>query len=319
MGQPAVPHLLEALTHKKVPVREKAVHVLAQMKVSQSVPAVTEMLKRDEDANIRMTAATALGEIADAPAITALIRNLAEQDAHVQQHIANVLQDIGKPVVVFLLEMPAKGEHLIIPEAIEVLGNIGDPGSVQYLITLLEENEDVSLRLKTAEALLKIGDVRAATMFVMILEHDHHWYLRKLAAEGLGNLRSAEGKNALMKALEDKNPHVRVQAAEALTKLGFPETALLLRELRHANVYVREEAAEALDRLDWRAESENERLSYLAAKREWKSLVFCGASAIEPLLALSKDLNREVRESVEACLKEIYNAITTVVFGHRDT
>lgn len=81
--------------------------------------------------------------------------------------------------------------------------------------------------------------------------------VRFWAALGLNGLGedAASAKHALVKALDDEDPSVATEAAQALVKLGAGEKALpvLAGFLEHENGYVRLRAANALDHLDEKA------------------------------------------------------------------
>src|SRR5439155_2736198 len=66
------------------------------------------------------------------------------------------------------------------------------------------------------------------------------------------NEKAAPAKENLIKATEDRSPHVRVVAAEALCRIGDAERGLAVLSqhlLKHENAKVRLQAANSLDHL----------------------------------------------------------------------
>src|SRR5437867_7458212 len=73
------------------------------------------------------------------------------------------------------------------------------------------------------------------------------WRVRSRAAEKLGASRDPRAVDALVKALKDKDPNVRVAVAGALGKIGDPKTgAPLLEALKDHDHSVRRAVVEAL-------------------------------------------------------------------------
>ncbi len=83
--------------------------------------------------------------------------------------------------------------------------------------------------------------------------------VRYWAAVGLGALekKGNDGESALLRALKDSKPWVRVTAADALARLGRIEPALpiLTAAMKDPSEWVRLQAIAALDRLDAAASS----------------------------------------------------------------
>lgn len=81
IGKPAVPQLVQALSHPDPKIRRAATSVLARMgsEAKDAVPALVQLLD-DEDASVRRSAAKTLGRIGPdaAEAVPALVRSLME-------------------------------------------------------------------------------------------------------------------------------------------------------------------------------------------------------------------------------------------------
>jgi HEAT repeat protein len=97
---------------------------------------------------------------------------------------------------------------------------------------------------------------------------------------------------------EDRNPAAREAAARTLASGCSPDptsTAGLVRALSDDDAAVRRAAADALASQGRIPTATDERLLYLRAKQDWKSLRQFGATAVGQLVPLLKDRDEAVR------------------------
>jgi hypothetical protein len=116
------------------------------------------------------------------------------------------------------------------------------------------------------------------------------WFINKLAYSG---------------------PDGRRAATEALGRLGDKKAAEpLITALKDEIWYVRRSAAETLDDLDWKPQTQEEKISYLIAKQNWQALIEIGPLAVEPLIMALKDKSQDVRRSAAEALEIVGKDIT---------
>jgi HEAT repeat protein len=132
-----------------------------QLKSKGDVDGLIEALEYQDDHNIRLAAATALGRIGDPRAVDPLISALEDQPR-------------------------------VREVAAMALGEIGDPRAVESLIRALED-ADWELRSMIAKSLGKIGDPRTAKPLVNLLRdksENVRWYasqaLEAITGESFG-------------------------------------------------------------------------------------------------------------------------------------
>ena len=147
---------------------------------------------------------------------------------------------------------------------------IGQPDALERLVETAQFDEDVTARLTALDILLaglndrnaevrkaaagalgELGELGAIGFLVQTALFDANAEVRKAAAESLGKLDSAGAVRLLIETLGDRDPAVRVLAAEALGNLG-DLTAIdpLLRAALHdEDANVRRAAALALGSL----------------------------------------------------------------------
>lgn len=128
-----------------------------QLRSSEDIDGLIEALSYENDHNIRLSAASALGKIGDPRAVEPLIDALEDQ--------------------------------VIVKEVVALaLGEIGDPQAVEPLINELE-NERWEVRGTAAKALGKIGDDRATKPLSQLLD-DKIEIVRWNAVQALEALRN---------------------------------------------------------------------------------------------------------------------------------
>ena len=127
------------------------------------------------------------------------------------------------------------------------------------------------------------------------------------------NLKRAEEPRdieRLIKNLEDEDSDVREAASSALINLGWspqtqeeriwylianlrwdeladvgqPAVGPIVKVLGDKKSYIRSYAAKTLNRLNWKPQTEQERVLYLIAEKKWDTLVRIGQPAVEPLV-----------------------------------
>jgi HEAT repeat protein len=114
------------------------------------------------------------------------------------------------------------------------------------------------------------------------LKDKDYYYIRRDAAEALGQMKDARAVEPLIAALKDEDSHVRKSAAKAL------------------------------EQMKWQPKDDREQVVWFIAKQNWNELVKLGAVAVEPLIAALKDKDYEkdshVRENAAKALGQIKDA-----------
>lgn len=187
-----------------------------------------------------------------------LIVALRHPNLDIQWKAADALADLGQEAVDYLLEALISGNKDIRLGAIEALGEIRDPTTINPIIALLEDRDN-EIRWEAALALGEIGDTSAIQHLERTLQ-DRDRYVRygaALALEKLGwkpsgaiqaayhlvsrqewNNAAKLGKDAipaLSHALKDKDPDIRIEAVRTLGEIGdmdaVPSIYIALRDI----------------------------------------------------------------------------------------
>jgi len=217
--------------------------------------------------------------------------------------------------------------------AIEILVNTLKPEDIEILSKLLyDEKMDVRLSVvhkltsKLTDPLIVDTFGAAFVPLFRLAILDEISYVRRSAAEGLGETNSPEALEPLFIAVRDENYSVRKYAAVSLGQLGDPKAVDILINLfeEESDVQVREAAtlslgqlgdpkakkilirllddpsslvdraaATSLKKLDWKPPTVQLQVKYLLATRKTDDLVALGKPAIELLIRALESSNTE--------------------------
>ncbi len=192
---------------------------------------------------------------AAAPAIPALIAALKDEDWDVRSSAARALGNIGPAAASAVPSLIAalKDENRNVwDKAVDALGNIG-PAAVPALIAALKD-KDSDVRSSAARALGQIGPAAASAVPSLIAAlKDKNSNVRYFAAGALGNIgpAAASAVPSLIAALKDKDLDVCRSAAWSLGDIGDPHAIPPLEKMirKDPNPYCRQAAQEAFDKL----------------------------------------------------------------------
>ena len=342
IGKPAIEPLLKLLRSKNSEVRMLAAEALADI----GDPAVDRLIDILENihSDIRKEAAQILGEIGNKRAIEPLIKALGSRNFGSSIVAIEALDKIdpdwskseeAKKLIPLSIKAWKDGNTQSRESAVWVLGTLGDERVVEHLINALKDN-DKYVRKAAVYALGEIGDKRAVEPLIKVLECDNNSDVRKAAVHALGELRDERavkpltnylrcwgvwivcnalakiGKPAvetLITALQDRDPVIRMIAAEALGKIGDKRAVEPLINLLE-DEEVKIVAAEALGKIGdkrainplikWALED-----NYFAITA-FKALGEIGKPAIEPLIeVLVKSEDWDITKLAKKTLKEI--------------
>ncbi len=274
----------DSITGEDAQVREHAVNAVLSLANDTSVVMGTEKdapdyraqavkqginLLKDIDKKVRAAAVVALKKIdySSEGNLTALIGGVGDGDANVRKGVAHVLTDpdgIGpKKAVVDALVAKMKADGGTRGPGGDVLSSArflkegAADIAVPQLLTILTEKDpkdatkfknDVDARSGAAEALGKIGDVRAVQPLIDTLKTDTPT-VQRVAIGAIALIAAPSGEAALMQAIKDKNAdaEARLQAASGLGKIASPAAVeTLVTSLNDPDLKMRSAAVAAL-------------------------------------------------------------------------
>ena len=185
---------------------------------------------------------------------------------------------------------------------------ISDLQALEVLVELTAHNL-ASVRISASEALANMGDKRAITPLIILLESDD-WQIRNNAQQTIGKI-GLPAIESLMGKLKDKNEEAQNNAAYTLAYVNDPKAVDFLIELTKYNLAsVRAAASKALGNIgDERA---IQPLILLLGDDDWQvyqnaqeSLGKLGEPAIETLLVKLQDKDEKIRQRAATTLANI--------------
>jgi HEAT repeat protein len=147
-----------------------------------------------------------------------------------------------------LADILREGDIQTITEVAEILIKFEDK-SVQPLIQVLKDSEDLLVRRVTFEALENIGKDAILTL-INDLEKYNPWHMYRNIISILAEIGNRSIIQSLARFIKHQNPEVRRETIKALSKIRTPETiSLLVEALGDRDEQVQKEACIGLGRM----------------------------------------------------------------------
>ncbi len=292
--------LIETLADEYPYVRRAAAEALGKMG-EQAVEPLLNAVK-NESANVRVGALTALGLMRNPKAVRSSISLLPDKDVSVRDAAIRALGRINNPAGnVELMRLLGKESPELSTKAAYVLSDVGwtpeDPEARAAFLITTNQWEKVP----------ELGEIAVKALIVALGHDDESGRLK--AVEALGKIRAREAVDHLMVCLKDPSMGVRAKAAWALGQCRDKRSVASLVIALHDPVEnVRESACLALQAMGWTPSQTMERVWFHLANHEWDKLVGLGGPSVEPLiLGLTKGSSK-VRRSAALALGKIKDA-----------
>lgn len=232
----AINTLIELLEHGNEVDRCSASQTLGALKAKEASSVLTALLV-DEDLDVCVDAALALGEIGETNAVEGLLATLMhDPEGEVKTAVTKALATIGgKNVISSLIQLveqrPEDMEDTndddwddwwdIQLHAVEALGKLNATEAVSALSAMLNDEDNQDIESETVAALAKLGNDGAAIVCRRLLQGQARE--RRRAAAALAHSNSSLAKPNLFKALSDRDADVRENALRSLGKLDAKE------------------------------------------------------------------------------------------------
>jgi Zn-dependent protease with chaperone function/uncharacterized protein (DUF2336 family) len=246
--------LMAAVSDSDAKVRAAAVEALAQLQDSRSIPAFTKALK-DSSPAVRRAAAEALAQLEDAPqTVEPLVGALQDSDVHVRlAAVEGLAARRDKRALAALGSLLKDSSAEVRAAAAGALGEMRDASAVPALTAALKDDNE-QVRAQAVRGLGNLGSPKATAALVEAT-HDRSPEVRSQAAAALAESHDASSSavvvNALKALLEDSSPDVREQAIDALSEIrDAGAVQALIAAMQSKDPVVRKAAAAALGQRD---------------------------------------------------------------------
>jgi HEAT repeat protein len=239
--------LLKALEDEKANIRTVAVESLAHIHSEVMLPCLKKAIE-DENWSIREEAAKAISELRTGKAISIFHEILKDENSYVRYYAIEGFSKLDPKTAILELIPLTENRHLI-NTVVAFLGNMGTEGAFLGLLKALE-NKDPLAREYTVEKMEKFASEIAVPALIRILNDDEDVDVRVKAVYTLGKFDGEEVVNALCKALDQEHHSVYLAAAITLSKFELEASfSRLDQALLDENYEVRNSALFALEKL----------------------------------------------------------------------
>ncbi|HIJ81267.1 MAG TPA: HEAT repeat domain-containing protein [Desulfuromonadales bacterium] len=211
-------HIVLAMGDQSWRVRKEAVELLVGSSPDERrLEEVLELLRSDENAGLRNSAAEVLIRLGSLAAIP-LINRINDSDPDVRKVVVDVMGAIGDPLFVPQLRNALNDQDInVASAAAEQLGAVGDPRVIPDLLQALMTQENVLFRFSVLGAL---GVLAApAPVPAELLKLAEQEMLRKAVFDCLGSISDASSSQLLLAGLGSRQASSRASALKALFKI----------------------------------------------------------------------------------------------------
>jgi HEAT repeat protein len=301
--------------------RYYATKLLGSIGDIHAIPTLIERL-HDDDIDVSIEAATALGKIGHSDAVAALLESLTnDPNGEIKTTVVEALGKIGGQAVIapFLELAQSCPDNLVWDEtedwnawwdmqliAVKALGHQRVTEALPVLTNILidEENQDIENEVLTA--LAHIGGEGEQILIQRLTQGQPRE--RRRAAMALGVSQSTEAHNALIQALTDKAAEVRIAVLQTLGKQGAEAYLdMILLFLKDPEPEVRQAALKIITDLPNHQDNAEIRLAKLTPLLEDSN----SQIRVATLKALHniKTIPSETLEKIHFCLSDSHNEV----------
>ena len=211
--QKSTEELLEDLSNGSDEIRAVSVRQLGAKKGRAATPALLTALK-DQSETVRLAAAKALGQLEDTSGATVLL-NIAHdrtQDAQMRLSAASALAGMHDPRAVDVLIAALEYNWSEASSALTDLGSLAIPSLIDALL-------DASTRENARMALAAIGSPATGPL-INVLHNDPRKYAKMAAVRTLAEIGDSRASDAITEALKDSDGEMVVAAYRLLIRRG---------------------------------------------------------------------------------------------------
>lgn len=247
MGDSAVQTLIELLEDNELGIVLEAVVLLGRLKAARARRALTGVIDSRHQL-LQCHAIEALGQIGDPKAIGPLSRLLGNRDANIRVTAATALSKMAsdRNVVAPLVKALKDPDEDVAAQAATGLGESGDKRAAEPLSRFLHSPKE-KVRVAAAQALGTLGDERAVPLLLQLLDEESEETQIKVLTT-LRTIKAPSIRKRVLKHLDHPKASVRRRVVDVLGPIGEADVAEQVEHVLRADPAdeVRMAAARAL-------------------------------------------------------------------------
>lgn len=245
MGKPAVPAIIKALKNPMMDGRVILARILSILKEPEALIAFAE----DEDEEVRVEVALALGSLRTKEAVNVLSRLLCDDSDEVSRSalvsLKNQSREHIREAMKPVLLHSDNPRHIIY--ALETLVHHGDGGASERLIKMAESH-DTEIKKMAIEAIGRIKIPQALKQLCLCLD-DKETSIRKEALRAIINIKNKDAKNLAFRYINSEEHDMLPIALNAVEEGDDGILPTLYKILKTDNKIIKLKTIEATGRI----------------------------------------------------------------------
>ncbi|MCK5526973.1 MAG: HEAT repeat domain-containing protein [Candidatus Latescibacteria bacterium] len=281
------------------------------------VDAIAKQLE-EEDPLVALEMAIALCKMDDDRGDALLAAALSSDSPEISQRVGNGMLEAGVRAVPFLIGVRSREDRVLRERIDGIFGRMRDD-----LLDALKDKKR-AVRREAARALGDIGDTKAVEFLATVLKEDEDGFVRLWAATSLSKMNDGRGISYLFEALGSNDTISRIKAIGALAEVGDAVEGELIEALRNENPLIRGGAAQILGAggMKKAAPALIAALTDREPEVRWNAAIALGkmdaADAVESLKPVLEDRDDTVAYYAEWALSELEAGLRDQGSGTRD-
>ncbi len=208
------------LSDREARVRQVAAQVLGVFSPDREAVAGLGRALADPEVDVRLAAAQALGSTRLPEATLALLGHLDDSNPQVQVAVISALERLRDPRSIMPLVGKIQDTRSIVRRAVaRALGTLGGPRVVSGLVLALRDSDPL-VRVAAVVALGRSGASEAVDALASVLEQDDDITVRVTAVEALGMHRNERTARLVIGTLDSNRAELRTQAQQTLVRIA---------------------------------------------------------------------------------------------------
>ncbi len=228
--------LIKLLSDPKTLLRRRAAKVLGNLKNDENENVENALIKalRDEDPDVRISAALSLAKMKHTPALLSLLK---DRDRTVRAQVVFILGGTNETGLMnHLLPLLKDPEGEVRREVAKVLGEKGERNAVPFLTGLLNDQEEM-VQGEAAKALGQIRSENALDPLAKIAgDGERATHTRVSAINAIGAMGGRKSLRVLKDFMKDSKEEIVVSALLSLEKTGLPEGVSLIASILKSDI-----------------------------------------------------------------------------------
>jgi len=286
-----IPLVVNALNYKKIDVRQRAGEVLTNLALAGKVDIARTILwlLRSRDVNVRRMAVDIAKRVGDPSGELApkLLRYLRDEDWWVRERVMDALVEMaGRQLTRHLVGYLQDPSDVVRRYAVDALERVKDPASLGALVRSAQSDTDWWVRERATQVVGKLGDPRAVPYVIDIMTKEPD--MQRACVEALASLKAKEMAPRIASLLEAADIDMRLVILDALGQLDDGSQADAVVAVSHDDDYrVRTAARDLLKK--WNAAAQAaaappktlsllDRLLMALAQNEGDDLILAGGN-----------------------------------------